>query len=163
MKRPLPPSSFVNAADERNHLHDLIAFLIEAGLESSEECDRAIRRFHSSLSEEVQNDGSIVLQEHRAFYFRCTNQWNLAARHGELEIELLLRLFAIGGAVDSINCDYLVARLTELRDSLDHANNMAGVLYVDHFIDSLRPNKAKMGIDTGSFVPTWQAIRPVQQ
>ena len=123
MKRPRPDLPYLNDADERNQLADLVAYSEATGKARPGERAKTLRRFRKLLEKAGVDDGSIVLQEHWAVLHEAEGDHVAAARHREREARLVRRLFAIGGPVGSVDHHYLAAVLSRLCDDYEQAGD----------------------------------------
>lgn len=79
---------------------------------------RDLERFHNLLTAAGHDDGSILLQEHWALYFRASGDTRSAIPFLEREIELVKALIALGGPTESVGYDFLFPTLRILIDCL---------------------------------------------
>ena len=122
-KRPKVRYDFLNNHDELNHLSDMIHFYIQGGHTPPMPAESLLRRFHDLLTRVGLDNGSIVLQDHWALLHEVEGRKAQAIAHREREIELIERLFAIGGPVGDINDQFLTEVLNALhQDCLDVGN-----------------------------------------
>lgn len=119
MTRPKVRSDFLNVADELNYLSDMIRYFVCKENSDSKEAATFLQRFGELLKRSGSDDGSIILQDHWALYQETLGDIPNAIRCREREIELIERLFAIGGPVDPINRAFLIQTMQSLaRDYL---------------------------------------------
>src|SRR5687768_4318827 len=111
MKHPRMRRTFLNAGDERNYLADVIKFLAATARLRERAAAGYLRRLEASLKAEGPDDGSILLQEYWALLYEARGDVARAIPHREREVELIERLFEIGGPVESMVAGY----------SIDHA------------------------------------------
>src|SRR3954467_12228878 len=108
IRRPRKRKYFLNPGDERNYLSDMLHCFVADGTIGSLEGAAHLSRFETLFRAKGRNDGSILLQQHWAQFFEIRGEIRRAARHREREIELIERLFAIGGPIESMNPIYSI-------------------------------------------------------
>jgi hypothetical protein len=116
-KRPTPRSEFLGPPDELNYLSDMVTYFSSIGQIGSPEATALLARFAGLLEQSGLDDRSIVLQEHWALLHEVRGDMAQAIRHRERQIELIERLFAIGGPVGSVNYTFLRATMQKLVDN----------------------------------------------
>jgi hypothetical protein len=108
IKRPPSRRLFLGPGDELNHVSDMLHYFIAAESIEGRTAARYVRRFEELLRAIGRDDGSILTQQYWAQLYEIRGDVRRAARHREREIELVERLFAIGGPVESVNPQYSI-------------------------------------------------------
>ena len=108
IKRPPNRRSFLNPIDERNHVSDVLIYFVATNSMKSRTAARYVRRFEELLRARGRDNGSILLQQHWAQLYEILGDLRRAARHREREVDLVERLFAIDGPVESMNPVYSI-------------------------------------------------------
>jgi hypothetical protein len=107
MKRPAARIDFLNAGDELNYLSDFVRYFASKGASNSAEAAPFLQRFSDLLQQSGSDDGSILLQDHWALLHEIKGDIPKAIEHREREVELIERLFAIGGPIGSVDYSFL--------------------------------------------------------
>ena len=116
MKRPRTRTHFHSTPDELNYLSEIAWYFASTASSQSSEAISCMKRFSELLESSGVDDGSIMLQDHWALFHEMRADIPAAIRHREREIELIERLFEIGGPVDPINYAFLARTMEKLLD-----------------------------------------------
>lgn len=103
--KPKRRQSFRGPGDKLNHLRDVIEYAVASGTDRS--VKRYLRLFGEALHESGTDDGSIMLQDHWAWWLELRHDYAQAAKHRRREIRLVRRLFELGGPIGPINEKFL--------------------------------------------------------
>lgn len=101
-QRPQPPPSFLGPTDELNYWYDLIRYYERTAELSSVEAKNCLRRFEQLLADAGMDDGTILIQKYWAVLHEARGNLSAAVPYREREIELIERLFEIGGPVRAV-------------------------------------------------------------
>ena len=115
MNRPDNRTEFRSAADELNHISDLIQYASDHAEPLDE---RVVTRFGAILKSCGDDDGSIALQEHWANFHEVNGDFEKASFHRMRQIQLVEELFHIGGPIGPVNNEYLASALRSLAKCL---------------------------------------------
>jgi hypothetical protein len=105
---------FLGEADELNYLSDMIRFALQAGGKWLSQLDNYLARYREVLMRCGTDDGSIILQDHWALLCEVEGNSKQAIEHRVREVELIDRLFSIGGPVGPISHEFLRSVLRSL-------------------------------------------------
>jgi hypothetical protein len=123
-KRPKTRHDFLSDEDELNYLSDMIRFYLQTGRKPTRPVESLLHRFHDILACVGLDNGSIMLQDHWALLHEAEGRVAQAIEHREREIELIERLFAIGGPVGDLNEQFLTEVLNSLHQDFLHVGNV---------------------------------------
>ena len=94
---------FLSMGDELNYLNDMIQYFCLHCQSDCSEARAALERFGELLQQLDVDDGSIMLQDHRALLFEMQGDIRAAIMCRKREIVLIDKLFSIGGPVGPVN------------------------------------------------------------
>jgi hypothetical protein len=103
--KPKRRQSFRGPGNKLYHLRDMIEYAVAGGNDRS--LQRYLRLFGEALHESGTDDGSIMLQDHWAWWLELRHDYARAAKHRRREIQIVRRLFEMGGPIGPINKKFL--------------------------------------------------------